>query len=373
MRPTLQTTLRATCLAAALVAGLSAHAATPAEMQTIKLYGDVTIAQDSVKAWGPWEQFEAPAAGNPPVLPSFRSDASSLYRPIGPVNPPNPTPATEGAIAGFGTFAAYDYSCECEGAWYGTDQAKLAVTYSLTNATETSAPSYVSGTLTPHLFTENLALTSTGRLDFDGFGYSSADGKISVIPLSVPGIDSDAIQAWAFIMDYARGTSGETVARSSESGYTMLGVIGVRTSDADIAALRAGNFTASYQGITLINGFDFGMNMAFGTGDFTQTYHNTNAGADFIIGGKANGASLSASQNVEVGGGTFQMSVNGFFTGKMAAGYIGNVAVVSTGETPASLGFADTVIAQKVVPEVVAQPTSIKAATKSFIRTRTTN
>ena len=71
MRPTLQTALRATSLAAALVTGLSAHAATPAEMQTIKLYGDVTIAQDSVKAWGPWEQFEAPAAGNPPVLPAF--------------------------------------------------------------------------------------------------------------------------------------------------------------------------------------------------------------------------------------------------------------------------------------------------------------
>jgi len=356
MRPTLQTALRATSLAAALVTGLSAHAATPAEMQTIKLYGDVTIAQDSVKAWGPWEQFEAPAAGNPPVLPAFRSDASSLYRPIGPVVPP--TPASEGSIAGFGTFAAYDYSCECEGGWYGTDQAKIAASYSLTNAPETGVPSYISGTLTPHLFTESLALTSTGRLDFNGWGYSSADGKISVQPLNVEGIDSDAIQAWAFLMNYARGTSGEVAALSDESNTTMVGVMGVRTSDADIAALRANNFTANYQGVTLIHGGTFFMKVAFGSGDFSQTYENTPIGAPLSINGKMNGASLSANQNVEVGGGTFNMRVEGFLTGKMAAGYIGNVAVRGIGETPASAGFSDSVIAQQVKQ---VKPTAVTA------------
>jgi hypothetical protein len=372
MRPTLQTTLRATCLAAALVAGLSAHAATPAEMQTIKLYGDVTIAQDSVKAWGPWEQFEAPAAGNPPVLPAFRADASSLYRPIGPVIPP--TPVTEGTIEGFATFTKQDFNCDCEYAIVGTDQAKVRGSYSLTNVAEVGLPSYISAEFAPHTYmgTTEIPLTSTGRLDLAGIAYSNASNNPVVIPVSVEGIDSNEIQAWAFI-EYARGSTETATTLNAEGQTPIYGVVGVRTSDADIAALRASNFTASYQSVTLVNGFGFDMNMAFGTGDFTQTYHNTIAGADFSISGKASGASLSANQNIEVGGGTFNMRVDGFLTGPKAAGYIGNVAVRGIGETPASAGFADTVIAQKVVSEVAAQSSGVKSATKSFIRTRATN
>ncbi|WP_374592197.1 hypothetical protein [Aquabacterium sp.] len=368
MRPTLQTALRATSLAAALVAGLSAHAATPAEMQNIKLYGDVTIAQDSVKAWGPWEQFEAPAAGNPPALPSFRTDASSLYRPIGPVNPP--TPATEGTLEGFATFTKLDTNCDCEYAVIGGDQAKVRGTYSLTNTTisNLTGPSFVSGAFTPHDYVgtsadTKLALTDTGRLDFAGLAYTNVSNNPVAIPVTVEGIDSNAIQAWAFIVDYARGNT-ETVASLSAEGQTPIyGVVGVRTSDADIAALRAGNFTASYKGVTLIQKMIFNMTMAFGTGLFTQTVtKEIEVGKQplvFSVSGIANGAQLSATTTkaIETGGGYYSMAVDGTLTGKNAAGYMGNVAVRGVEGTPASRGFTDSVIAQQVK---LVQPTTVK-------------
>lgn len=353
MRPTLQTALRATSLAAALVAGLSAHAATPAEMQNIKLYGDVTIAQDSVKAWGPWEQFEAPAAGTPPVLPSFHTDMSNLYRPIAPVI------QTTGTLEGFATFTKLDTQCDGDCAVIGGDQAKVLGNHSLTNASVlgVTAPSSISGVFTPHDFMgtpadTTLALTKTGRLDFFGFGYASPDGKTSVIPVSVPGIDPNATQAWAFVANYPGGDN-----------TPVLGVVGIRTSAQDLVTLRTTSFTAHYAGRTLLFGYTFGMDMAFSTGKFIQTVtKEVEAGKPplvFSVSGIANGAQLSATTTkpIETGGGYYSMTVGGMLTGKNAAGYIGNVAVRGVGDTPASLGFTDSVIAQQVKQ---VQPTAIK-------------
>ncbi len=353
MRPTLQTALRATSLAAALVTGLSAHAATPAEMQTIKLYGDVTIAQDSVKAWGPWEQFEAPAAGNPPVLPAFRSDASSLYRPIGPVNPP-----TVGTIEGFATFTKLDTECDCEYAVIGTDQAKVRASYSLTNVAEIGLPSYVSGELTPHTFmgTTSIPLTSTGRLDFAGLGYSSPDSKTNVTPLYFEGIDPDLIQAWAFMVNYAN--------KDDAPGF---GVVGVRSSESQIAQLVASlpsSKTAYYRGITLVNQFPLETYVHFGSRTFDQSLHNTKVGTKYNVSGTVNGSTLIADQYISVGGvENMHVRSENMLTGPNAGGLITNFNARVSESGPASFNVSDSAISQiQPTPQPTVQPAGSKLA-----------
>lgn len=45
-------------------------------------YGQVTVAQDSVQQWGPWEQFVEPAAGAPSGVQFAGAGSGDLYRPI---------------------------------------------------------------------------------------------------------------------------------------------------------------------------------------------------------------------------------------------------------------------------------------------------
>lgn len=99
---------RAAVLAVSALACAAAQAAaTPEQLARIKLYGDVTIAQDSVSVWGPWEEFEPPAAG--PLARDTVSLAPTRepYRPlpattISPADPsPSPDPiVTLGCVAG---------------------------------------------------------------------------------------------------------------------------------------------------------------------------------------------------------------------------------------------------------------------------------
>lgn len=113
--------LVAACAAvcAAACATLAHAAPSQADLERTRLYGDVSIAQDSVNSWGVWEQFEAPAAG--PVTPIVAlAPRADVYRPIGTVTPnatPTPTPPTptppvavplcaSGALCGFGVFHA---------------------------------------------------------------------------------------------------------------------------------------------------------------------------------------------------------------------------------------------------------------------------
>lgn len=92
-------------LAAALLMAQNAGASVSEDdLKKVRSYGNVTVAQDTVTKWGPWEEFENPAAGAtqlsgiPAVPPEF-------YRPLPPVNPP----VSEGLCAassycGFGAF-----------------------------------------------------------------------------------------------------------------------------------------------------------------------------------------------------------------------------------------------------------------------------
>lgn len=357
MRHAFQPAVRATSLAAGLVfslSGLAAHAATTAEMAKIKLYGNVTIAQDSVQSWGPWEQFEAPAAGNQPSVPTFGSDASNLYRPIGPVNPPvPPTPPAVGSIEGFATFTQFDNSSE---SLIGSSLATVVGSYSLTNVNVssdpvTTLPAFVSGSFTPHtaLGTAGpLLLSNTGTLNLvpNSFLYSSADGQTNAIPISIEGIDSNAIQAWAFIVNYANGSNVPSAVDAQDAG-PIFGVVGVRTSAADMAALRSGNFVATYQGTTLANAFAFNMNVNFGNSTFNAKVADSNLNVTYGFSGGVNGSTVASTRVYGAGGATVAGGLAGFFTGNKAAGFIGNVNVRSTDGTPSKFTLNDSVIAKQ--------------------------
>lgn len=100
---------------AAVCATLAHAGPSQADLERTRLYGDVSIAQDSVNSWGVWEQFEPPAAGpNTPIV--ALAPRGDVYRPLGTVTTTNTTPVTptppvavplcaSGALCGFGVFA----------------------------------------------------------------------------------------------------------------------------------------------------------------------------------------------------------------------------------------------------------------------------
>jgi hypothetical protein len=352
-----QSAVRATSLAAAIVACLtsvSAHAANTAQMQDIKLYGEVTIAQDSVQSWGPWEQFEAPAAGNRLPMPTFGSDASNLYRPISPIINPNPVPPTplpETTLTGFGTFVQY---YDSEGVYVRTTPDQALVTASIAGTTTSiGLPTSVSAVFDPHtaLGTTGLPLDSTGQLNITDRGYGSPDGRITVTPVNVPDIDPNAIQAWPYLLQYISGVE-MVQAEASSSDYfsnAQFGVVGVQTSATDMAALRSGNFSATYVGKTLAVNYDFNMKVNFGAGTFTASAANPDASAKVKINfsGVVNGANVTSTKVVAGGSTNAQGGLNGFFTGKQAVGFIGNIKVVPGDGMPGQYALSDTVVAKQ--------------------------
>lgn len=350
MRHTLQPTVLAASIVASLI-GVSAHAATPAELQQIQLYNGVTIAQDSVQSWGPWEQFEAPAAGNRLPMPTFASDASNLYRPIAPVNPPvTPPTGPDQTLSGYGIFL--DFS----GEGVPRSLSTIEATVSGATASGTSSPSTVSATFAP-VITSQVPTDSTGPLSYVAPGtYSSANGlKTATLMTDLTGIDFNAIQAWPVLYTYVSGQGENPQAEAVDSGSLVLmyGAVGRTTSSADMAALRSGNFSATYTGSSVASGQIFVMTAKFGdskvsgyVGDintyrFTGTIDGSSVTAKFLRGGTA-----------AVSG-----SMVGNFTGAQAAGYIGAYQLTTTQNVVVS----DSVIAQRGALQA---PTAIPASVR---------
>jgi len=74
------------------------------------LYGNVTFQEDSTSSWGPWAEFEPPAAGDTQPVAAPRA-ATDPYRPLAqttdttpPVQPPVEGFCAGGSICGFGAF-----------------------------------------------------------------------------------------------------------------------------------------------------------------------------------------------------------------------------------------------------------------------------
>lgn len=346
MRSTFAPTLRAITLAAGLVVSLgTAQAATPEQMQQVRLYGDVTIAQDSVGSWGPWDQFEAPAAGNPAGLPRFGSDISNLYRPIDPVIPPDEP--SSNTLEGFATFTALEWDTE---SMEGTHSALVSATRSTEIDTKTDLPLTVSALFTPHLDSASVPLSASGDLLLNqsyGTTHISADGtrylwsNTDTFTLS----EQNEMQAWAFLMEYINGGNAEAQAAEFTD---IVGAVGIRTSDSQMAELRNGNFIGNYSGATLNKGYAFSMTANFGAGTATQSVQNSLVGATYTYNGVIQGSNFTTNgaQRIETNGAIVDIRAQGFFTGTRAAGYIGNISATAV-DTPAVYGFKDSVIAKQ--------------------------
>jgi hypothetical protein len=101
--------LCALAVVALMAHGTSMAAPSDEELSRIKVYGNVTLAQDSASQWGPWEQFEAPNAGPAPVV-FMPSAVAEVYRPVALINPADSlNPCAAGGICGFGAFITYSY------------------------------------------------------------------------------------------------------------------------------------------------------------------------------------------------------------------------------------------------------------------------
>ncbi len=310
------------CACLALCGGIAQAAdPTPADLNSIVLYGSTTIAQDSTNSWGVWDQLEPTAAG--PALPKLSIPGlTEWYRslsqvvanaPAAPVEPVAPAEVlatqicTGGSICGFGR-AANSSMVFIEGP---TNQALPSAQYAYSVvATATTLPVIVRETaaalaesVTPS-FTLPAAITVTsqvlgeggpllspesGVLTFNGNGngYSGgSDGaKYSIVAASKGNntyFDNSTVQAAWFDNPISRYVTGQGDTPDSFQFQNSLGVAGVTTSDAEMANLRASNATANYTGYD-VNGLNakvepnVKLTVNFGNGTFTGSL---NGGAD---------------------------------------------------------------------------------------------
>lgn len=308
---------RATALAVlALLAAVPALAApTQEDLARIKLYGNVTIAQDSVEDWGPWTEFEPPEAG-PSAPLALPRGGTELYRPLAQVTPPNPvqpppaeTGCITGSLCGFSVFADLLLGGEqptltiAEGgdefAVPDPHAARISVTSVTPPASGVLLPGSVRVTTTP-LGNGAPMFPDSGELSLltgEGgpFYYQRATDTefVQALPDMTPTyFDPAAIEATTFEMTAARymRMPGEGEVEGEEVQGLQVqqgwGVIGRVTSAADLANLRASNAQASYVGgtnrflrddVTGAVGANVQMNVYFGTARWDMT---VNGGVD---------------------------------------------------------------------------------------------
>ena len=332
--------LKALSLAVATLLLQSQAQASPtnAELNSVKLYGNVTIAQDSVTGWGPWTEFEPPAAGNPPLaqLPS----TAELYRTLPQATtPPGVTPpvVVKPELIGFGGF----YSQLQTGEGLEVDGPHpITVTGATTKAS-------TGGTFLPDAFVLQVGPTVTGEyppptsvaltLDTEQGFYTSSltptpegETRLALLTNEASPVDTQSNQVSFYqLMSYIGAPEGGT----SPQVVTHIGVIGYGTPAGDMAALMRGNVNATYAGHSLTNGDEFKpmiMNVQFGQGTWDASF---NGGANTVSttgavavgfnvqGGVINGSSFStnAGSTFSATDGAVTGRVNGSFYGPQAA------------------------------------------------------
>jgi uncharacterized protein YceK len=304
------------CLA---LCGGIAQAAEPtqADLNSIVLYGSTTIAQDSTDSWGVWDQLEPTAAG--PALPKldipgltewYRSLSQVVANaPVVPVVPTTPAEITAtqicagGSLCGFGRFTTTSLSLMP--APNAPEPGQFAYTLVATPATlpvivrdrtvalaVAETPAFVlpaAITVQSQVLGEGgpLLKPQSGVLTLNGSGYSAsfADGKYAIVAASMGNgtyFDNSKVQAAWYdnpVSSYVAGNNGLPFSMQFQNS---VGVVGVTTSDAEMASLRASNATATYTGYDL-NGLqakvkpNVTLSVNFGNGTFTGSL---NGGAD---------------------------------------------------------------------------------------------
>jgi len=313
---------------ATLLAHGHAAAATPSseELASVKLYGNVTIAQDSVNNWGPWEQFEAPAAG--PVALTPPSFSLEFFRTLPKVK----EDGLNQELAGFGTFAVIEQNENAEGGfqWHNIELTGTAFNQPAPGSLSPQGLQLLTTTVdeSTHLMPDSGKLVQTG----DTYSGINAQGHLTSLALIPSDVDSEKAQASFYqrqiITDYITDTEGNI--NDVLRGSIEVGVIGYKTATSDMSALRANNFQANYvgQSLSLAAGFQ-SMSMSVNFGN--STWHgNFDAAGGISASGSVSGNSFNAS-SINAGESSAQGYIRGNFTGPMAAGLMGNLDVTANG------------------------------------------
>ncbi|MFZ5521837.1 MAG: hypothetical protein ACOZD0_11615 [Pseudomonadota bacterium] len=352
--------LRATALAATLLGciGTAQAAASAEQLAAIKLYGDVTIAQDRVDHWGPWEEFEPPAAGPLGYTAANLQFRREAYRPLAtPEDQPQPPqpPEVTALLCAAGSLCGYGLQGVMSGPSNGpreeSPEATLAIptTLQLITLERGIAQNDDGSPVTPRLAvrldqlpqggSEALSLLALLNGANETF-YGSSDYNTQAL-LVLPAEDTNYVtdELNFLLSSYVEGS--EVPAQRQ-----LVGVVGRVTSTADMEALRIEGQQASYRG------WDYhqqsgqmgavSMSVNFGSGTFNyateggvQSYQ-----AQGVIRGSGYVATSFGTANTS---GTLQ----GNFIGSNAAGTVGGASVTQNGVT------ANTIHATRRVIEEV--------------------
>jgi len=281
--------LVAACAAvcAAACATLAHAAPSQADLERTRLYGDVSIAQDSVNSWGVWEQFEPPAAGpaTPIVALAPRGD---VYRPIGNVTPtPTPTPPSpippaavplcaSGALCVIGVFSAVQGEVDPSAPVVAPERfAFVSRPVSLADANREQAAALLRVNWEPSGMRMLNEVLNGGSLEVDSgqmfndgayYGWDN-DGK-RVLYSSRKGADDGSgitnVVEVARLSGVYKYVTGETTVSKD-----MFAFWGVTTPAAGMDALNRGNVQATYQGRTYDGSQTVSMTIDFGQGKIT--------------------------------------------------------------------------------------------------------
>lgn len=334
---------RATALAAALLGcwGAAQAAATAEQLGTIKLYGDVTIAQDRVDQWGPWEEFEPPAAGPLGYTAANLQFQREAYRPLATPEdqpqPPQPPEVTAllcaaGSLCGYGLQGVISRPSNEE-----VSEAAVVASTTLHRITlerdvvenDDGSPSTPRLAIRLDQLPQGVSETGSLLAVLNGANetfYGSADYKTQAL-LVLPAEDADHVtdDLNFFLSSYVEGSEGSTQRQ-------LVGVVGRVTSTSDMDALRIEGQQATYRG------WDYhqqsgqmgsvAIDVNFGSGTFSyateggvQSYQ-----AQGVIRGSGYVATSFSTANTS---GTLQ----GNFIGSNAAGTVGGASVTQNGVT----------------------------------------
>lgn len=384
----------ACALLAATATGAKAEA-TAEELQRIKLYGLVSIADDKLDSWGPWSTFEAPAAGESVATASPRVNPGDAYRPL----PQTTTPTTSfglgcvgGSICGFGAIESYSYSESLNNSGLKTVSALSPVSEQVRRvaAVQFNGSVVEAGEFSP-LLPQAISLQGTvlgqgGPLVFadsgvlnleiyegEGSGLSyyrqsyGADERSSqYVDLSadryyqqhdVVGTQVANANFYSQIKSYIAGLGGQAGSYNRAGDYGRV-VIGYTTSEADLSVLRASGFSAQYAGVNS-EGASVNLNVRFGDGTWDGAWNGgvdrlampSNGRLNGIVGvtaeGTLNGVNfVSTKVGTNDVGATVTGFVRGAFFGPQAAAAAGVMDIIKSNPNPAPV---NTISASVVV------------------------
>lgn len=358
-----------TLAVAALVHGSAWADASEDQLKHTKLYGDVSIAEDSVDSWGPWSHFEPPAAGPGQVVPTLPKQAGDVYRPL-PQPQPEPPAALGCAAAGLCGFASFMQWHEVGRVPGPTSYYAALISGTITQTDESIWPKAIRLTATAfdpavtvyqpdsaeldrvHLFSGLTRVTVdyvSESLQEDSRHFTHLYVSMDQATQASLGTVQAAEGIGMTVQDYMYGVdeNGKTIVLGSDTRGGIM-VLGRTTPAADMAALRADQATAVYLGRRYVDGvYDVRLDVQFGPGTWSGAWSGgrdgwvavdktpdnqitaINGRVGFLASGVIDGVNIrSTAVSTTDAGATVSGSVRGAFFGPNAAA-VGGVADIT--------------------------------------------